>query len=139
MNPITVSTVVQAPLETTWRAFTDPEHVKQWNFAHESWHCPEAHSNLRIGGSFSYRMAARDGSAAFDLTGAYTALEPHRGFAYTLGDVRKVRVDFEPLSNGQTRVTETFDPEDVNPEELQRDGWQAILDNFKKHAEATAH
>jgi len=139
MNPITVSTVVQAPLETTWQAFTDPEHVVHWNFAHESWHCPEAVSNLRVGGTFSYRMAARDGSFGFDFSGTYTQLEPHKGFAYTLGDERKVQVDFEPLSNGQTRVTETFDPETTNPEEMQRSGWQAILDNFKRHAEATAH
>ncbi len=136
MNPITVSTVVSAPLETVWQAFTEPEHIKQWNFAHESWHCPEAVNDLRVGGTFSYHMAARDGSMAFDLVGKYTALEPHQSFEYALEDARKVRVTFEPLSSAQTRVTEIFDPEATNPEEMQRGGWQAILDNFKKHTES---
>jgi len=139
MNPITVSTVVQAPLETTWRAFTEPEYITEWNFAVDTWHCPEATNDLRIGGTFSYRMAARDGSFGFDFGGTYTALEPHKSLAYTLGDERKVQVDFEPLPNGQTRVTEVFDPETTNPEEMQRNGWQAILDNFKKHTEAMSH
>ena len=135
MPEITVSTVVNAPVARAWEAFTTPDHITQWNFAAPEWCCPSATNDLRVGGEFSSRMEARDGSMGFDLAGVYTAVKPLEHFAYVLGDERRVTVSFEAISSSQTRVTEVFDPETVNPEEMQRGGWQAILDNYKKHAE----
>ncbi len=135
MPEITVSTVVNAPIARAWEAFTAPDHITQWNFASPEWCCPSATNDLRVGGEFSSRMEARDGSVGFDFAGVYTDVQPLEQFAYVLGDERRVTVSFEALSSGQTRVTEVFDPETVNPEEMQRGGWQAILDNYKRHAE----
>ena len=136
MPEITVSTTVNAPIARAWEAFTMPDHITQWNFASPEWCCPSATNDLRVGGEFSSRMEARDGSVGFDFTGVYTNVQPLEHFAYVLGDERRVTVSFEAVSSEQTKVTEVFDPETVNPEELQRGGWQAILDNYKKHVEA---
>lgn len=133
--PITVSTRIAAPPDRVWARFTLPEHITGWNAASDEWHCPKATNDLRVGGDFSYTMAARDGSFSFDFGGTYTAVEPQARIAYTLGDGRRVEVRFEPDGDG-TRVTETFDPETLNPAEMQRGGWQAILDRFKAYAEA---
>ena len=135
MPPITVSTIVNAAVPRAWEAFTQPDHITKWNFASPEWCCPSATNDLRVGGEFSYRMEARDGSVGFDFTGVYTAVQPLEQFAYVLGDERRVTVSFEAISSEQTKVTEVFDPETVNSEELQRGGWQAILDNYKQHAE----
>lgn len=132
---ISVSSLVQAPLHTAWEAYTDPEHIVRWNFASDDWHCPSASQDLRVGGKFSFRMAAKDGSFGFDFEGEYTEVEPQKRLAYTFGD-RQAEVTFEPVNPDQTRVTVTFDLEATNPEEMQRDGWQAILNNYKKHAES---
>ena len=135
MPQITVSTVVNAPIAHAWDAFTQPDHITQWNFASPEWCCPTARNDLRVGGEFSSRMEARDGSMGFDFAGVYTSVQPLEQFEYILGDERRVTVSFEAISGEQTKVTEIFDPETVNPEELQRGGWQAILDNYTKHVE----
>jgi uncharacterized protein YndB with AHSA1/START domain len=134
-NKITVSAVINAPLEHTWNAWTHPEHITQWNFASEDWSCPSATNDLRNGGTFSYQMAAKDGSMGFDYGGAYTDVQPLERIKYELGDGRKVTVTFEAVSSRETRVTEIFDPENTHPHDMQRDGWQAILESFKRHAE----
>ncbi len=135
--PITVETVVRAPVELVWKIWTEPEHIMQWNAASSDWHTPRATNDLREGGKFTARMEARDGSMGFDFDGTYTEVIPHEKIAYTMGDGRTVSVVFTPLMS-DTLVTETFDPEEQNSAERQRQGWQAILDNFKKHAEAMA-
>lgn len=135
MPEITVSTVVNAPVARAWEAFTQPEHITQWNFASSEWCCPTVTNDLRVGGEFTSRMEARDGSVGFDLTGVYTSVSPLEQFTHVLGDERRVTVSFEAISSEQTRVTQVFDPETLNPEELQRGGWQAILGNYKQHVE----
>lgn len=132
---VTISAVVNAPVDKVWTAWTTPADIINWNTASPDWHTPRAENDLRVGGSFTSRMEAKDGSFGFDFGGVYDEVETHKVIAYTLGDNRKVRVQFE--SNGaQTTVTETFDAENQNPVEMQRAGWQAILDNFKKYTEA---
>jgi uncharacterized protein YndB with AHSA1/START domain len=131
---ITIGTVVAAPVEAVWTAFTTPEDIMQWNNASPDWHTPAATNDLRVGGTFTSRMAARDGSAAFDFAGVYDEVEPHKRIAYTIGDGRKVSVDFSTTDEG-TRIVETFEAETTHSIDMQRGGWQAILDNFKKYAE----
>ncbi|MBX2906240.1 MAG: SRPBCC family protein [Taibaiella sp.] len=133
-NPITIQTTVKATIDRVWQLWTEPEHVTQWNNASEDWYTPFAENDVRPGGKFTFRMAARDGSFSFDFGGEYDQVEEHRFMSYTLGDGRRVSVTF--TANGDsTDISETFDPENENPEEMQRAGWQAILDNFKKYAE----
>ena len=131
---IAVETYVYAPIEKVWNAFTQPEAVMSWNAASEDWHCPKAENDLREGGTFSYRMEAKDGSEGFDFAGTYTAVVTHEFLSYELGDGRKVEVAFVPEEDG-VKVTESFEPESENTHELQRSGWQAILDNFKTYTE----
>jgi len=131
---IRVEAGIHAPLEKVWKFWTLPEHITKWNSASDDWHTPRAENDLRTGGKFLTRMEAKDGSFGFDFGGVYDQVITHELIAYTMGDGRKVKVDFS--SNGkETRVIETFDPESENSHELQRDGWQAILNNFKKYAE----
>lgn len=131
---ITISATINAPVEKVWLFWTTPEHIMRWNNASDDWHTPSAVNDLRPGGSFTSTMAAKDGSMSFDFTGIYDTVETHQKIAYTLGDDRTVMVLFE--AHGQTTtVTESFDTEDVNAAEMQRAGWQAILDNFKKYVE----
>jgi uncharacterized protein YndB with AHSA1/START domain len=131
---ITVETFVNASPEKVWNSWTSPEHIQQWLFASDDWHCPKAVNDLKVGGRFSSTMAAKDGSMGFDFGGEYTEVEENKVIAYTMDDRRTVRVTFTPENDG-VRVTETFEMESQNPEEMQRGGWQAILDNFKKHTE----
>ncbi len=134
-NKITVEATIKAPVEKVWKWWTGPEHIIHWNHASDDWHTPTVENDLRIGGKFSYRMEARDGTMGFDFWGNYTSIQQHQFIGITLGDGRKVELSF--LSEGEiTRITETFDPENTNPVELQQSGWQAILNNFKKYAEA---
>ncbi len=133
-NKITVETIINAPIEKVWTYFTEPEHVMQWNNASPDWHTPRAANDLRTGGTFSYRMEAKDGSTGFDFGGTYDEVHMHERIAYSFGD-RKAIATFESRGDGTTKVSETFDPEDVNAIEMQRSGWQAILDNFKRHVE----
>ncbi|HYF29105.1 MAG TPA: SRPBCC family protein [Candidatus Paceibacterota bacterium] len=135
MEKITVESVINAPVEKVWRDYTDPEAVKAWNAASDDWHTTQAANDLREGGSFLYRMEAKDGSAGFDFGGVYDAVVPKERIAYTMDDGRKVETLFASESDG-TRITVSFDPETENTPELQRAGWQAILDNFKKYVEA---
>lgn len=130
---ITVETTVDRPVDWVWQCFTDPAHIVKWNFASEDWHCPAAENTLEPGGAFSYRMEAKDGTAGFDFEGNFDEVVENQHLAYTIGD-RVVTVDFFDLGNA-TKVTETFEAENTNTLELQRGGWQAILDQFKKHAE----
>jgi uncharacterized protein YndB with AHSA1/START domain len=134
MNTITVETIVNAPVSKVWESWNDTEHIKKWAFADETWEAPEAENDLRTGGKFRTKMAAKDGSASFDFTGVYTAVEEHKLIEYDMDDGRHVKVEFTEIPEG-TKVKETFDPENENPEEVQRSGWQGILENFKKHVE----
>ncbi len=135
-NLITVKSIINAPIEKVWEYWTKPDHITHWAFASDDWEAPEAENDLRLGGKFKTVMAAKDKSASFDLVGTYTSLTEHEQMAYDLGDGRHVSVTFKELPEG-TEITQTFEPEQVNPEEVQRSGWQAILDNFKKYTEST--
>lgn len=132
---LTVATTVQAPIEKVWKYWNEPAHITQWCTPSEDWHAPAAENDLSVGGKFSTTMAAKDGSFSFDFAGVYDTVTPHQYIAYTLGDGRKVEITFSNES-GATKVVETFDPESINPLEMQQAGWQAIIDNFKKHTEA---
>jgi len=132
---ITIETTVKAPVEKVWKFWTSPEHITKWNNASDDWHTPFAENDLRVGGKFLSRMEARDGSFGFDFGGVYDVVKENERIEYTIGDGRKVEVSF--TSNGkETRVVETFEAESMNPIEMQRGGWQAILNNFKKYVEA---
>lgn len=131
---ITVANTINAPVEKVWEYWTKPEHITQWNNASDDWHTPRAENDLRVGGSFSSRMEAKDGSFGFDFGGIYDAVKNNEYIEYTLGDGRKVKINFTGNDNS-TKVTESFEAEAVNPVEMQRGGWQAILDNFKKYTE----
>jgi len=132
---ITVETTVNAPVEKVWAYWTQPQHITKWNSASDDWHTPRAENDLRVGGSFSARMEAKDGSFGFDFGGVYDAITTNEYIEYTLGDTRKVKIIF--ASDGDTtKVTESFEAESQNPVEMQRGGWQAIMDNFKKYTEA---
>lgn len=135
---LTAQVTVNAPVEKVWEAFTNPEHITRWNFASDDWCCPRAENDLRVGGKLKSRMEARDGSMGFDFEGEYTSVEPHRYIEFVLGDGRKVQLTF--TSNGDTtEVIEKFEAEEMNPLEMQQEGWQAILNNFKKHVETSGN
>lgn len=131
---ITIEATVNAPVTKVWQYWNEPAHIKQWAFAADTWHAPNAVNDLRVGGKFSTTMAAKDCSASFDFCGIYTDIIENELIAYEMEDSRKVKITFSE-QNGVTHVVETFDPENENPLEMQRDGWQAILNNFKAHAE----
>ncbi|MBL8474028.1 MAG: SRPBCC family protein [Rhodocyclaceae bacterium] len=128
---ITVSTLVAAPMEEVWRAYTNPEDIKCWNAASPDWHTTAASVDLRPGGKFSSRMEAKDGSFGFDFAGEYTRVIPHQLIEYAFGD-RMAQVEFAESTQGVS-VNVQFDSESTYPEEQQRSGWQAILDNFARH------
>jgi uncharacterized protein YndB with AHSA1/START domain len=130
---ITVSVLINADKKTVWNKYTSPEHITQWNFAHPSWHCPSASNDMRVGGKYSARMEARDGSFGFDFDAIYSDINPENGFTYEFGG-RFATVTFTE-QNASTLLTVIFDPETENPIEMQREGWQAILDNFKRYVE----
>ncbi|MCD6011686.1 MAG: Activator of Hsp90 ATPase 1 family protein [Flavipsychrobacter sp.] len=132
---VTVQNTVNAPVEKVWTLFTTPADIMNWNSASPDWHTPKAENDLRTGGNFSFTMAAKDGSFSFDFAGVYDEVQNHQVIAYTMGDGRQARTTFEP-SGSTTKVTTTFDAESENPVEMQRGGWQAILDNFKNYTEA---
>ena len=134
-NRITVSAIINKPVADVWNIWTDPKHITQWCAASDDWHCPKASNDPRTGGKFSSTMAARDGSVSFDFEGVYDDVQLHKRIAYTMADGRTCEILFT-AENGGTRVVESFDAETQNTVELQRGGWQAILDRFKAHAEA---
>ena len=133
-TPITIETSINVPVEKVWEFWTAPEHITQWTYASEDWHAPYADNDLRKEGKFKTTMAAKDNSFSFDFEGIYTNVKNYHLLEYVLADSRTVKIQFISIDKG-TKVIETFDPEEVNPVEMQRGGWQAILDNFKKYAE----
>lgn len=133
---ITVKVKIDAPIDKVWKCWTSTEDIICWNFASDDWHSPHAENNLHVGGNFSYRMEAKDGTVGFDFEGTYEKIVSCQQIAYVLADDRRVHITFSK-DGDNTIVTETFDAENENPVELQRGGWQAILDNFKKHVEST--
>ncbi|MBU2018168.1 MAG: SRPBCC domain-containing protein [Bacteroidetes bacterium] len=132
---ITVKTKVSAPIELVWSVYTDPKHIVKWNTASTEWHTPKAVNNLVEGGSFCYRMESKDGKIGFDLEGKYSTIEKAEELQYTLSDGRQVKVTFSPTTESRILVVQTFEAENENPMELQAQGWQAILDNFKTYCE----
>jgi uncharacterized protein YndB with AHSA1/START domain len=131
---ITVETTVHAPVEKVWEYWSAPEHITKWNNASPDWHSPRSENDLRTGGKFSTRMEAKDGSMGFDFGGVYDDVRINELIDFTMGDGRKVTVKFTGKGN-ETKIVETFEAEDTHPIEMQRGGWQAILDNFKKYTE----
>jgi len=131
---ITVEATVKAPVEKVWSCWSEPKHITQWCQASDDWHAPHAENDLRDGGKFKTTMAAKDGSFSFDFEGIYDKVQSHKLIEYSMSDGRRVKITF--TENGsETKITETFDSETENPIEMQRAGWQAILDNFKKYTE----
>ncbi|SFP00208.1 Uncharacterized conserved protein YndB, AHSA1/START domain [Chitinophaga sp. YR627] len=132
---ITIESTVQAPVAKVWDYWNQPGHITQWAFASDDWHAPKSENDLRTGGKFSTTMAAKDGSFSFEFGGEYTDVKEHKLIEYTMGDGRKVSVLFTTIDDA-TKVVETFEAEDENPVEMQREGWQTILNNFKKYTES---
>ena len=131
---ITVQTNVKAPIDKVWQFWTTPNHITKWNTASEDWHTPFAENDLRAGGKFKSTMTSKDGKMSFDFEGTYTDILQNEIIKYEMTDGRKVEILFS--KNGEeVIIKESFDPENENSEELQRAGWQAILDNFKKYVE----
>lgn len=141
MNTITIETIVHAPIDKVWEYWNKPEHITQWAFASDDWHAPHAENNLIVGGNLTTTMAAKDNSMSFDFGGIYTNIIPNELIEYVMHkdpnekSARKVSVSFFSADDKTTKIVETFDPEAQNPEEMQRAGWQAILDNFKHYVE----
>jgi len=131
---ITVGVEVDAPVGLVWEFWTSPQHIMKWNHASDDWHTTSAENELHVGGKFSSRMEAKNGSEGFDFGGIYKIVIINKKLEYTLDDGRNVRVIFFALGN-KTKIAETFEAESINPVEMQRAGWQAILNNFKKYAE----
>ena len=134
MELVTVQAIIKAPINKVWEYWTNPAHIVHWNFASADWHCPNATNNLEISGEFHYLMAAKDGSVSFDFWGTYQAIEINKQIDILLGDGRKMIISFEQNSEG-TLITEQFEPETMNAVELQKTGWQLILDNFKSYVD----
>jgi uncharacterized protein YndB with AHSA1/START domain len=132
---ITVQAVINAPVEQVWKLYTEPEHVMKWNNASNDWHTPRAENDLKVGGKFLYRMEAKDGSSGFDFDGTYKQVIANELIVYSISDGRKVEVTFTKDDNARTKMDTTFEAESINPIEMQRDGWQAILNNFKIYVE----
>ncbi len=135
METIQIEAIVNSPVEKVWEYWTNNDHVTKWNHASDDWHCPKAENNLKEGGHFSYIMAAKDGSTSFDFNGTYSHIMPLKEINYELEGGRQVQVIFEKLSEKSTKVIEIFEAETENSLELQKNGWQSILDNFKTHTE----
>lgn len=131
---ITVQAMVNAPIDKVWKFWTLPQHITKWNFASEEWCSPKAENDLRKGGKFNFRMEAKNGSMGFDFWGNYDTMQENQIIEYTLGDNRKVKIEFFTIQD-KTEIIQTFEAEDSNPIEMQRNGWQSILNNFKKYAE----
>ncbi|WP_100615175.1 SRPBCC family protein [Confluentibacter citreus] len=134
MEQISVKTIVNASAKKVWELWTEPKHIVKWNTASEDWHTPRAENDLRVGGKFLSRMEAKDGSFGFDFIGIYDEVEPLKRIAYSMEDGRKAKTDFKE-NNGNTEIITVFDAESQNPIDMQRAGWQAILDNFKNYTE----
>jgi uncharacterized protein YndB with AHSA1/START domain len=134
-NPITISAEISCSKQTAWELYTQPQHIVNWNFASDDWECPSATSNLTPGGKYTTRMQAKDGSFGFDLEAIFTEVIPQVKICYSLYDDRAVEIHFEE-KDGKTIVTTHFEAESENPREMQQQGWQAILNNFKQYCES---
>lgn len=134
MKPIQISQRIHVRVESVWNAYTSEEDIKQWNHASDDWHCTSASNDLRIGGKLKYRMASKDGGHAFDFEGTYSRLDPFRQIDYTMPNGRKVEIHFKSLPDA-TDVTLFIDPETERPVEQQKEGWNAILTNFRTYVE----
>ncbi len=132
---ITVENTINAPVQKVWQYWNEPEHITKWCHANDDWHAPFAENDLRNGGSFETTMAAKDGSFSFDFGGVYDNVEEYKLIEYTMEDGRNVKIEFT-AGNNSTHIVETFDAENTNPVELQQQGWQAILNNFKSYTES---
>ncbi len=132
---ISIETTVKAPLEQVWLCFVTPQHIVGWNFAIDEWCCPRAELDLVDGGTFNYRMEAKDGSIGFDFSGEFIAIRPYQAICYSLGDARQVDIQFSESPQG-IRVQQTFEAEDEHSAEQQRQGWLGILQNFKAYVES---
>lgn len=135
MSKLKIEAAIFAPVQKVWKYWTGPEHIKKWNFASDDWCCPKASNDLRAGGKYAARMEAKDGSFGFDFEAIYDEVIDQKKIAYTMGDGRQAITNFEADGN-KTKVTTVFDAEKMNSEEMQKNGWQAILNNFKKYVEA---
>ncbi|GGH27170.1 ATPase [Sphingobacterium alkalisoli] len=133
---ISVEAIIDAPVEKIWKVWNTPSDIMQWNSADPSWHTPSSENDLKVGGKFKNRMEAKDGSFGFDFEGTYDKIELHREITYTMGDGRKATTLFVE-HDGKTKVETTFDAETENDPEMQKQGWQAILNNFVKYTEST--
>lgn len=131
---IQIQSLIHQPIHIVWKAYNQPEDIKQWNQASPDWHCPHSEVDLKPGGRFKSTMAAKDGSFQFDFIGTYTEVIPHEKIAYTMDDERKALIFFESQGD-DTLVQIYFDPEQTNSEELQRKGWNSILNSFKNYVE----
>lgn len=136
MKTVTVEITLQLPINKVWEIWTTPAHITKWNFASQEWHCPSAEIELVVGGKFSYKMAAKDGSVAFDYSGTFDEVSTPHFISFTLDDERQVKVEISEI-DGMALLKETFEPEDENSIEIQKTGWQMILNNFKEYAEKT--
>jgi uncharacterized protein YndB with AHSA1/START domain len=132
---INIEATINASLAKVWQYYTEPKHITQWNNASDDWHTTRAENDLRQGGKFLYRMEAKDGSFGFDFGGVYDEVKVNEYIAYTIDDGRKVEIDFSAQGN-QCKIRIAFEAETQNPIEMQREGWQAILDNFKKYTQS---
>jgi uncharacterized protein YndB with AHSA1/START domain len=133
-NRITVETTINAPIEHVWACWNEPMHIVKWCFASDDWHAPHAEADFRVGGKFKTTMAAKDGSFSFDFGGEFTVIEQNKQVNYTMDDGRTAEIRFTN-NKKSVQIIEVFDAEETNPIEMQRDGWQAILNNFKAYAE----
>jgi uncharacterized protein YndB with AHSA1/START domain len=132
---VTIEAIISSDVKKVWDYYAKPEHITKWNFASDDWHCPKAENDLRVGGKLKSRMEAKDGSFGFDFEAIYDGVINHKKISYVLTDGRQVITNFENHA-GKTKVSTTFDAETENSVELQRTGWQAILDNFKNYVES---
>lgn len=129
---ITIEATINASVSKVWEYWTEPQHITNWSFASNEWHCPNAENDLQVGGKFTTRMEAKDDSFGFDFSGTYTDIKPNKSINYTMSDGRKVETEF--IEEGaKTKIEQTFDAETENPIEMQKNGWQAILNSFKNY------
>jgi len=135
MQNIQIEVIINSPIEHVWKCWTTAEDVMNWNHASDDWYCPKAVNNLTVGGNFSYIMSARDGSNSFDFSGIYQDIVMYKLISYEITGGRKVEVKFSKINETQTKVVEIFEIETQNSVEKQREGWQAILNNFKQYSE----
>lgn len=135
-SKIKIEATVSATPQKVWAFWTQPEHITKWNYASDDWHCPKATNELKVGGKYGARMEAKDGSFGFDFEAVYDEVIDQKKLAYTMADGRRAITEFEKWGDNKTKVTTVFDAEKQNSEEMQKNGWQAILNNFKKYAES---